>query len=188
MSVITTKITGGSTAPTRTGGTRFIVELATGQKPSTFDPALYDRAIRMHGQDVDVSLEFTPRGFVNLLDIGPPGSLGGSTSSQEPQMPQSFGTGAATSQNGSGGSTESYQRRQHPEVAEILGKQWALTTAVQALGADAADFDLVHDYAKKLLDAAQPTNENQVLRELQALGATDVGGGEPEPVHTGTQW
>lgn len=134
--------------------TMWDVLLGDGAKYTTFDPAMKDKAVSLFSQDgsircdarVEVTQKPNPRGGMftnyNLVDIAHVGQLpaaamqagtvvggaqGGSLVGQQTQATpaQQGGTGSLVGAP----QQDEYQRRLHPEVAMLVGKQEALNTA-----------------------------------------------------------
>lgn len=75
MQVISgTQILGVESSPTKTGGTRYKINLANGTSPSCFDLPLATKAQQLMGQVVDVRVE-QKGDFWNFKDVAPAGSF-----------------------------------------------------------------------------------------------------------------
>lgn len=140
-------VVGVTQAPTRNGGTRYVVALSNGMQPSTFDAGVATKAHSLAGQPAVARLESKPnnRGgapYLNILDIAPEGQAlgnGGAVAFGGQQAQAAFGAPAqATAFGGAPAATGFAQQQATPNFPQAGAEKDEQMNRGYSLGAAAA--------------------------------------------------
>jgi hypothetical protein len=161
---------------------------------------MWQQALGLQNQEVDVETAVNQNGFENIVRFGPAGSLGLSASQE---TAGGFGGGQTTptpsggfggSQNGSQGRTErerGFGWQTHPVDAERMSRSKALEVAFGYAAANGLSPDEAFNLAKKIWET---TNEGAIIEDIKhtfdAKDITDQVNEEAgrEVVQTGQEW